>query len=95
MADSKIPAYNPFVYHGTLGSGDDLNNIKGRDKVGMYSITSNVSNAPSGGNWSILLSFVFGSGQQIVITHNAIMARAYTGSPLAWTAWKRILFSEY
>lgn len=72
-----------------LGSGTDLDNYK---TTGFYGITSGAANAPQSWTWLMVIGAA-GGVVQVVFAQNKIMIRAYTGYPLAWTAWKSVSLS--
>ena len=75
-----------------LTSSDDLNDLYNEADSGWYSLGNNVQNAPE--SWCRML-VIGGSGcSQVVFTATFIYVRMYTGSPLAWLAWRKILPSE-
>ena len=71
----------------TLTSNDNLNNLYNESDSGWYSLQANVQNAPA--NWCRMLVIGGAGCAQIVITATEIIIRMYTGSPLAWTTWRR------
>lgn len=72
-----------------LGSGTDLDNYK---TTGFYGITSGAANAPQNWTWLMVIGAA-GGVVQVVFAQAKIMIRAYTGYPLAWTAWKSVSLS--
>lgn len=73
---------------GIIYSGDDMNNYTGTDKTGFYEIRNNVGHTPQDWTWCIVIG---GSGTlQLAFSQNKIFIRAYTGTPLTWTAWRSI-----
>lgn len=59
---------------------------------GIYVLDgTTMTNAPSGYTWSKLIVLMEGGwGQQIVSGNNFIYQRGFTGSPGAWSAWRRV-----
>lgn len=72
-----------------LGSGTDLDDYK---TTGFYGITSGAANAPQNWTWLMVIGAA-GGVVQVVFAQAKIMVRAYTGYPLAWTAWKSVSLS--
>lgn len=72
-----------------LGSGTDLDDYK---TTGFYGITSGALNSPQNWTWLMVIGAA-GGVVQVVFAQNKIMIRAYTGYPLAWTAWKSVSLS--
>ena len=82
----KIPNGNLF-----LGSSYDLNDLRGSGATGFYEIGQNLPNSPASWCWMMVIG---GIGTiQIAFAPTKIYIRAYTGNPLAWTAWKSITLS--
>ena len=82
----KIPNGSLF-----LGSSYDLNDLRGPGATGFYEIGQNLPNSPASWCWFMVIG---GTGTiQIAFAPNKIYIRAYTGNPLAWTAWKSITLS--
>ena len=68
-----------------LSSGD-LNDLRGMEKSGLYSITTGVTNSPT--TWAgLVVTSNDTSTFQMVYKGDAVYTRAYTGDPLAWTEW--------
>lgn len=76
-----------------LQSGDDLNNYKGPGYTGCYVIVPGVVNSPANYCWVFVIG---GTGTQQVAFEDkeGVYIRAYTGAPIAWTAWKKITPNE-
>ena len=83
IADLKNNKMNSTVQ---LGSGDNLNNLTGKSSTGVYYISTGVSNSPV--DWATLLVIGGIGTSQIIFNVNTIYMRMYTGSPLAWSAWR-------
>jgi hypothetical protein len=76
------------IKKGRLTAGADLNDYKGIYNSGLYEITNGVANTPQAWTWLIVIG---GTGTaQIVVGQNVIYVRCYTGTPLAWTVWRKI-----
>ena len=79
-----------------LPSGSDLNTLIGNEKSGFYYITTGVANVPDNLTYAALLVIANDNVTfQIVSNQQGIWWRAYTGSPIAWRAWKSIGFTTY
>lgn len=88
MASGMISKPYDGVFKRSLTTGDDLNSLVGANASGLYQIQSGVSNAPSDWSWLVVTG---GTGSsQLVITATRLFFRAYTGTPLAWTAWRKV-----
>lgn len=87
MATGTIPFLSGV--HATLTNADDLNNIYGVDKQGLYYLAGGVANSPADWSWMLVCG---GNGTcQIVFTESGVIyTRAYTGSPLSWRPWYAI-----
>lgn len=79
------------LYKKNLQTGDDLNSLYGVSAVGFYHISESVANSPV--NWAHLIVLPGTGTYQVIFKENVWYGRAYTGYPLAWTAWRKITLS--
>lgn len=89
MATGTIQNMIPFI-RGALSSGSDLNDLNHAYDDGLYRIKSGVDNAPTTWTWMLVITGGDSGVCQIVFSSTKIYLRAYTGNPLAWTAWRHI-----
>lgn len=75
-----------------LTSNNNLNDLYNEADSGWYSLGANVQNAPE--SWCRMLVIGGGGCSQIIFTSTNIYTRMYTGSPLAWTAWRKFWNAE-
>lgn len=82
---------NNLNFKGRLVNGADLNSLNDSTlRTGFYSVGGGVINSAM--EWCMLINVCDGTYGTFQIEFSGLQAyfRAYTGSPLAWTAWKRI-----
>ena len=91
MAVSQITKIKGTNDVGRLaGTTADLDNLNKRNLSGLYYLGANAANAPA--SYCGLVNICYEDGgftAQICFTGNYIYARTYSGSPIAWGAWKR------
>ena len=83
IGDQTLEAF-VGLYKGTLGQGDDLNDIR---TTGAYLITTNVTHAPAPNVWMLCMG-EGGITAQVVFHEDSVGFRCYKGNPMAWTNWK-------
>lgn len=77
-----------------IGSETDLNDLMGNSNTGFYYITNGVVNSPT--SWATLLVSAYNSATfQIIENRGNIWWRDFTGSPSAWSEWKRASGSDF
>ena len=78
-------------FYTVISSGDNLNNYKNSGMFFLNASASNIGNCPSGGGYSAMIVIGVGTTcQQMLFNNSYIFHRALTGSPAAWTNWRRI-----
>ena len=82
----------PTIANSRILNSGDLNDLIGAENAGFYYIQPGVTNAPQTWTWLLVMG---GTGTaQLMLSQNRLYLRAYTGSPLAWTAWTTIVLSS-